>query len=141
MARAVARISLPERGFFFRPTLLDRCDAANPAASQEIFGPVISVIPVAGDDEAVEVARSVPYGLYDYVFSADVARAQAIAARLDAAQVAINTTTRPAEAPFGGTKHSGLGRAGGILAVHAYTELRTTVALGAAVRVPPGRLS
>lgn len=119
--------ALPERGHWYRPTLLDGCDAANPAAGQEIFGPVLTVLPVADDDEAVEVANSTPYGLYDYVFSRDVEHAQAIADRLEAAQVAINTHVRPPEAPFGGAKASGLGRAGGILALHAYTELHTIV--------------
>lgn len=99
----------------------------NPAACQEIFGPVIAVQPVADDDEAVTVANSTPYCLYDYVFSADLERADALAGRLDAAQVAINTHVRPPEAPFGGAKASGLGRAGGVLALHAYTELRTIV--------------
>jgi phenylacetaldehyde dehydrogenase len=89
---------------------------------EEVFGPVLSVMRTHGDEEAVAAANSTRYALYDYVFSADVARARELAARLRSAQVGVNTTRRNMAAPFGGNRGSGLGRSGG----HYSLDLCTT---------------
>jgi phenylacetaldehyde dehydrogenase len=88
-----------------------------------VFGPVLSVMRTHGDEEAVAAANSTRYALYDYVFSADVARAGELAARLRSAQVGVNTTRRNMAAPFGGNRGSGLGRSGG----HYSLDLCTTL--------------
>src|SRR3546814_10795519 len=95
------------------PTLLAACGPDNPAVQQEFFGPVVVVVPVDDEDEAVAVANGTEFGLYDYVFSADTARAMRVAKQLRTGNVGINTAQRNHEAPFGGFKMSGVGRDGG----------------------------
>jgi acyl-CoA reductase-like NAD-dependent aldehyde dehydrogenase len=116
-----------ERGFFVGPTLLAGCNNQMTPVREEIFGPVIVVVPVDSDDEAIAVANDSDYGLYDYVFSEDTGRAYAIAQQLEAGHVGINTAQRNHEAPFGGFKMSGIGRDGGDFGLHAYTELQSIV--------------
>ncbi|HZP28149.1 MAG TPA: aldehyde dehydrogenase family protein [Acidimicrobiia bacterium] len=116
-----------ERGFFVGPTLLAGCTNQMTPVREEIFGPVIVVVPVDSDDEAVAVANDSDYGLYDYVFSEDTGRAYGIAQQLEAGHVGINTAQRNHEAPFGGFKMSGIGRDGGDFGLHAYTELQSIV--------------
>ena len=95
---------------------------------EEIFGPVVVVIPVDDDDEAVAVANSTDYGLYDYVMTQrHRARAFALAERLRSGNVGINTAQRNMESPFGGFKMSGVGRDGGDFGLLAYTEMQTVV--------------
>jgi phenylacetaldehyde dehydrogenase len=94
---------------------------------EEIFGPVIVVVPFDGEDEGVAIANDSEYGLYDYVFSQDAARAFRVAKQLRCGHVGINTAQRNHEAPFGGFKMSGIGRDGGEFGVHAYTELQSIV--------------
>ena len=94
---------------------------------EEIFGPVIVVVPFDDDDEGVAIANDTEFGLYDYVFSGDSARAMRIGRRLRSANVGINTVQRNHETPFGGTKYSGVGRDGGSYGLQAYTELQSMV--------------
>ena len=94
---------------------------------QEIFGPVIVVVPYDDDDEAIAIANDSDYGLYDYVFSEDTAAAYAMAQQLEAGHVGINTAQRNHEAPFGGFKMSGVGRDGGDFGLYAYTEMQSIV--------------
>jgi acyl-CoA reductase-like NAD-dependent aldehyde dehydrogenase len=91
------------------------------------MGPVVTVLAVDDDDDAVEVANGTSYGLYDYVWSADAMRAMAIARRLRSGNVGINTMQRNHEAPFGGMKQSGVGRDGGSFGLHAYSEMQSIV--------------
>ncbi len=116
-----------ERGFYVAPTLLAECRADMQPVQEEIFGPVIVVIPVDDDDEAVAVANSTDYGLYDYVITEDSARAFNLAKRLRSGNVGLNTAQRNMEAPFGGFKLSGVGRDGGDFGLLAYTEMQTVV--------------
>jgi acyl-CoA reductase-like NAD-dependent aldehyde dehydrogenase len=116
-----------ERGFYVAPTLLAGCRADMKPVQEEIFGPVVVVIPVDDDDEAVAVANSTDYGLYDYVITKDSARAFNVAKRLRSGNVGINTAQRNMEAPFGGFKLSGVGRDGGDFGLLAYTEMQTVV--------------
>lgn len=116
-----------ERGFYATPTLIAGCKPDNAAVQQEFFGPVVVVVPVDDEDEAVAVANATEFGLYDYVFSADTARALRVAKQLRTGNVGINTAQRNHEAPFGGFKMSGVGRDGGSFGLHAYSELQSIV--------------
>jgi acyl-CoA reductase-like NAD-dependent aldehyde dehydrogenase len=114
-------------GYYAAPTLLADCTTDMTAVQEEIFGPVITVLPFDDEDEAVELANGTSFGLYDYVWSADSARAMGVARRLRTGNVGINTLQRNHEAPFGGMKQSGVGRDGGSFGLHAYSEIQSIV--------------
>ncbi|MGW7196225.1 aldehyde dehydrogenase family protein [Streptomyces chryseus] len=132
-ARLVAGGDRPsyDKGFYVAPTLLADCTNDMRVVREEIFGPVIVVVPFDGDeDEAVALANDSDYGLIDYVWSGDVARAFRVARRLRAGGVGVNTVGRNMEAPFGGFKKSGVGRDVGSYALHAYSETQAIVWTG-----------
>ncbi|WP_369271705.1 aldehyde dehydrogenase family protein [Streptomyces sp. R11] len=116
-----------DTGFYVTPTLLADCTNDMRVAREEIFGPVVVVIPFDDEDEGVALADDSDYGLIDYVWSGDVARAFRVARRLRAGGVGINTVGRNMEAPFGGFKKSGVGRDVGSYALHAYSEVQAIV--------------
>ncbi|MFG2970949.1 aldehyde dehydrogenase family protein [Streptomyces sp. NPDC048288] len=116
-----------ERGFYVTPTLLADCTNDMRAAREEIFGPVVSVVPFDDEEEGIALANDSDFGLIDYVWSGDVARAFRVARRLRAGGVGINTVGRNMEAPFGGFKKSGVGRDVGSYALHAYSEVQAIV--------------
>jgi acyl-CoA reductase-like NAD-dependent aldehyde dehydrogenase len=116
-----------EKGFFLEPTLVANCRPDMKAVREEIFGPVIVVVPFDDDEEGVAIANDSDFGLYDYVFSSDSARAMKVGRRLRAGNIGINTVQRNHETPFGGTKYSGVGRDGGSFGLHAYSELQSVV--------------
>ena len=114
-----------DTGFYVAPTLI--VDATNEMtiAREEVFGPVITVIPFDTEDEAIAIANDSPYGLYSYVFSEDSGKAMAVAKLLRCGNVGINTLQRNHEAAFGGFKYSGIGRDGGSWGLHAYSEMQS----------------
>ncbi|MFI6657489.1 aldehyde dehydrogenase family protein [Streptomyces sp. NPDC050523] len=116
-----------ERGFYVAPTLLADCTNDMRVAREEIFGPVVVVVPFDDEDEGVALANDSDYGLIDYVWSGDVARAFRVARRLRAGGVGVNTVGRNMEAPFGGFRKSGVGRDVGSYALHAYSEVQAIV--------------
>jgi len=116
-----------DKGFYLEPTLIAGCRPDMRVVREEIFGPVIAVVPFDDDDEGVAMANDSDFGLYDYVFSSDSARAMRIGRRLRAGNIGINTVQRNHETPFGGTKFSGVGRDGGSFGLHAYSELQSMV--------------
>ncbi|MEU2953726.1 aldehyde dehydrogenase family protein [Streptomyces xanthochromogenes] len=116
-----------DRGFYVAPTLLADCTNDMRVAREEIFGPVVVVIPFDDEEEGVALANDSDYGLLDYVWSGDVARGFRVARRLRAGGVGVNTIGRNMEAPFGGFKKSGVGRDVGSYALHAYSELQSIV--------------
>ncbi|MBY8343495.1 aldehyde dehydrogenase family protein [Streptomyces spinosirectus] len=116
-----------ERGFYVAPTLLADCTNEMRVAREEIFGPVVVVVPFDDEDEGIALANDSDYGLIDYVWSGDVARAFRVARRLRAGGVGVNTVGRNMEAPFGGFKKSGVGRDVGSYALHAYSEVQAIV--------------
>ncbi|MER5831922.1 aldehyde dehydrogenase family protein [Streptomyces sp. NPDC002130] len=120
------RPDLPS-GFYVAPTLLADCTGDMRVAREEIFGPVVVVIPFDDEEEGIALADDTDYGLIDYVWSGDVARAFRVARRLRAGGVGINTVGRNMEAPFGGFKQSGVGRDVGSYALHAYSEVQSIV--------------
>ena len=112
------------KGYFYRPTLL--CDVAPEAVSEEIFGPVMSVIPFRTDDEALEIANSTEYGLGSSVWTESLAAAHKYADELKAGVVWVNKhLILPPEMPFGGVGNSGFGRENGMDFVYEYTEAKS----------------
>ncbi|MFJ5059676.1 aldehyde dehydrogenase family protein [Streptomyces nigra] len=116
-----------DQGFYVPPTLLSDCTNDMRVAREEIFGPVVTVTPFDDEEEGIALANDSDYGLIDYVWSADVARAFRVARRLRAGGVGVNTVARNMEAPFGGFKKSGVGRDVGSYALHAYSEVQAIV--------------
>jgi aldehyde dehydrogenase (NAD+) len=115
---------LPERGFWFRPTLFTGVSQSHRIAREEIFGPVLSILTFRTPDEAVEKANNTPYGLSAGVWTEKGSRILWMAERLKAGVVWANTFNRfdPAS-PFGGYKESGFGREGGLHGLEPYLEL------------------
>ncbi|MFI6339099.1 aldehyde dehydrogenase family protein [Streptomyces sp. NPDC050535] len=116
-----------DRGFYVAPTLLADCTPDMRVVREEIFGPVVVVLPFDDEEEGIALANDSDYGLIDYVWSGDVARAFRVARRLRAGGVGVNTVGRNMEAPFGGFKKSGVGRDVGSYALHAYSEVQAIV--------------
>jgi aldehyde dehydrogenase (NAD+) len=112
-----------ERGWFVRPTVVSRLDNGSRIAQEEIFGPVLAVIPVEDVEEAVRVANDSDYGLSGAVWAGDVAGAVAVARRLRTGQVSVNGGRFNVAAPFGGFKKSGVGRELGPHGLAEYFEL------------------
>jgi aldehyde dehydrogenase (NAD+) len=113
-----------ERGYYFEPTVLDVPDNANPAAQEEIFGPVLAVIGYRDLDDAVRIANDSIYGLSGQVYGADVAGATTVARRIRSGAVNVNTSMFSAYAPSGGYKQSGLGRERGVEGIRAFQEIK-----------------
>ena len=115
---------LPERGYFFRPTLFTNVAQSHRIAQEEIFGPVLSVLTFRTPDEAVEKANNTPYGLSAGIWTEKGSRILDMARRMRAGVVWANTfNTFDPTSPFGGYKESGFGREGGMHGLHAYVRL------------------
>ncbi|HWD03862.1 MAG TPA: aldehyde dehydrogenase family protein [Amycolatopsis sp.] len=114
-------------GNFVAPTIFADVDNSATIAQEEIFGPVLAVVPFDSEDEAVELANATEYGLGAGLFTADSARAFRVARQLRAGTIGINGFQVEPHLPFGGFKQSGLGREGGLSAFEAYTELKTVL--------------
>ena len=119
-----------DRGYYFQPTVLDVPGNDNPAARDEIFGPVISIIGYRDIDDAVALANDSDYGLSAQVYGADVAAAVAVARRLRTGAVNVNSGFFSAYAPGGGYKQSGLGRERGVPGIREFQEVKH-MAIGA----------
>src|SRR5581483_5375387 len=114
-----------DRGFFVEPTLVVGVDNDATIAREEVFGPVLVAMPHDGDDDAVRIANDSDYGLSAAVYGGDLARAEAVAARLRTGTVGINGGLWYAAAvPFGGYKQSGMGREMGVQGFEEYLETK-----------------
>jgi aldehyde dehydrogenase (NAD+) len=111
-----------ERGYFVRPTVFGNVRNDMTIAREEIFGPVLSIIPYRDDEDAIAIANDTPYGLHAYVFGADLARTNRVVAEIQAGRVFVNGLYDAPEAPFGGFKQSGLGREFGVFGLDTYLE-------------------
>ena len=112
------------RGYFFEPTVLDVPDNSNPAAQDEIFGPVLSVLGYRDVDHAVAMANDTVYGLSGQVYGADLRHATEVAERIRSGAVTVNGGTSGAYASSGGYKQSGLGRERGVEGVRSFQQIK-----------------
>lgn len=117
-----------DRGFYVRPTVFSGVTRDMRIAREEIFGPVLCIMPYADEDEAVSIANDTVYGLGAHVQSGDPVRAKAIARRIRSGQVHINYPAWTAHAPFGGYKQSGNGREYGVHGFEEYLETKAILA-------------
>ncbi len=113
-----------EEGYFVQPTVFANVNNQMKIAREEIFGPVLSIIPFENEEEAVAIANDTSYGLTDYVQSGDSERTQRVARRLRAGMVQANGAARASGSPFGGYKQSGNGREGGIHGFMEFLEVK-----------------
>jgi acyl-CoA reductase-like NAD-dependent aldehyde dehydrogenase len=116
-----------EQGFYVAPTLFADCRNDMRIVREEIFGPVVSVLPFDEEEEAITLANDSDYGLINYVWTADAARGYRVGRQLQSGTVDLNTVTQQMEAPFGGFKQSGVGRDRGSFGLHAYSEMQAIV--------------
>ncbi len=114
-----------DKGYFVKPTIFADVTSDMTIAQEEIFGPVLVIMPYDSEDEAVEIANSTIYGLAGGVQSADLERAKAFARRLRTGQVEINGGGFNIQAPFGGYKQSGNGRELGKYGLEEFTEIKS----------------
>jgi len=112
-------------GYFVKPTIFGKVKNSMTIAQEEIFGPVLSIIPYQDEEEAVRIANDTPYGLAGAVWSADETRAQKVARRIRAGQVDVNGGAFNMNAPFGGFKQSGHGREAGIFGLEEFLEYKS----------------
>lgn len=116
-----------ERGYFVKPTVFANVHNDMAIAREEIFGPVLSVIPYEDEEDAIRIANDSIYGLQAYVLSSQPDRARRVAARLEAGTVLINRAGPELLAPFGGAKQSGIGRELGLFGLEAFLEPKAIV--------------
>ncbi|MDT3382135.1 aldehyde dehydrogenase family protein [Labrys neptuniae] len=114
-----------EKGYFTKPTIFADVDPNMRIAREEIFGPVLSIIPFDTEEQAIELANDTNYGLAAYLQTGDDKRAERVAARLRAGMVHINGGPHRYGSPFGGYKQSGNGREGGIFGLEDFLEVKT----------------
>ncbi|MEM8578942.1 MAG: aldehyde dehydrogenase family protein [Pseudomonadota bacterium] len=112
------------KGFYVRPTVFADVNNDMTIAREEIFGPVLSIIPFDTEEEAVKIANDTPYGLTNYVQTTDGACANRLAGQLRSGMVEMNGTSRAAGSPFGGMKQSGNGREGGVWGLEDFLEVK-----------------
>jgi betaine-aldehyde dehydrogenase len=113
------------QGAFILPTIFDRVDPGMRIAREEIFGPVVGIIPFDSEEEAVRLANATPYGLSGSIWTRDIGRALRVAKGVKSGVLSINSNSSVhTEAPFGGYKMSGIGRELGMHALELYTEVK-----------------
>jgi succinate-semialdehyde dehydrogenase/glutarate-semialdehyde dehydrogenase len=118
-----ARVEGP--GSFYQPTVLTEVVAGSSILREEIFGPVVTIVPFTDEADAVAKANDTEYGLVSYVFTRDLARGQRLIETLQTGMMGLNVgVVSNAAAPFGGVKQSGVGREGGLEGIHEYLETK-----------------
>jgi aminomuconate-semialdehyde/2-hydroxymuconate-6-semialdehyde dehydrogenase len=112
-----------EAGYFVQPTILEGLGPACSINQEEIFGPVVSIMPFKNEEEVIAMANSTRYGLAASIFTQDISKGHRVAAKVNSGIVWINTwMMRDLRIPFGGMKDSGLGREGGFKSLEFFTE-------------------
>ena len=113
-----------EKGFFVKPTIFADVNNQMTIAQTEIFGPVLSMIPFDSEEEAIEIANDTPYGLENYIQTQDQEKAKRISKKLLSGVVEVNGNGLALGSPFGGFKHSGIGREGGKHGFNEFIEVK-----------------
>ena len=119
-----------DRGWFIEPTVFGNVDNSSTIAQEEIFGPVLSVIPADNEQQAIAIANDTIYGLNASVFTNDVDRARDVARQLRSGTVGHNAFRTDFGIAFGGFKQSGIGREGGTEGLHPFLETKTVILEG-----------
>jgi aldehyde dehydrogenase (NAD+) len=112
------------RGYYVRPTVFADVNNDMTIAREEVFGPVLAMIPFETEEEAIAIANDTPYGLSSYVQTGDAERARRVSRQLRAGMVQVNGASRAPGSPFGGYKQSGLGREGGKYGLEDFLEVK-----------------
>ena len=114
-----------DKGYFVKPTAFADVNNQMEIARTEIFGPVLSIIPFETEEEAISIANDTPYGLTNYIQTQDQKKANRVARKLRSGMVDVNGTGIAVDAPFGGYKHSGIGREAGAHGLEEFLEVKT----------------
>jgi aldehyde dehydrogenase (NAD+) len=120
------------KGYFVKPTIFSNVTNDMVIAREEIFGPVLCILPYESEEEAIRIANDTPYGLAAYVWSKDPARARQVGARIRAGQVILNGARGDMNTPFGGFKRSGNGREWGEHGLRDFLEIKAMLGADAA---------
>jgi aldehyde dehydrogenase (NAD+) len=120
------------KGYFVKPTIFSNVRNDMTIAREEIFGPVLCILPYQSEEEAVQIANDTPYGLAAYVWSQDNVRARRVGNRIRAGQVALNGASGDMQTPFGGFKMSGNGREWGEFGLRDFLEVKAMIGVDAA---------
>ena len=115
------------KGYYVRPTVFANVRNDMTIAREEIFGPVLSILPYRDEEDAIRIANDTPYGLSGYVSSGDLAHARRVASRLRAGNVHLNGAPPDFGAPFGGFKQSGNGREWGVYGFEEFLEVKAVM--------------
>ena len=114
-----------DKGYFVKPTAFADVNNQMEIARTEIFGPVLSIIPFETEEEAISIANDTPYGLTNYIQTQDQQKANRVSRKLRSGMVDVNGAGIAVDAPFGGYKHSGIGREAGALGIEEFLEVKT----------------
>ena len=114
-----------DKGYFVKPTAFADVNNQMEIARTEIFGPVLSIIPFETEEEAISIANDTPYGLTNYIQTQDQKKANRVARKLRSGMVDVNGAGIAVDAPFGGYKHSGIGREAGAHGLEEFLEVKT----------------
>jgi succinate-semialdehyde dehydrogenase/glutarate-semialdehyde dehydrogenase len=115
-------------GTFYEPTVVSDVRQGSDILREEIFGPVLAIVPFDDEDDAVRIANDTEYGLVSYVYTESLSRGQRMIERLETGMMGLNVgVVSNAAAPFGGWKFSGLGREGGAEGIHEYLQTKYTL--------------
>jgi aldehyde dehydrogenase (NAD+) len=120
------------KGYYVRPTIFSNVRNDMTIAREEIFGPVLCILPYQTEEQAIQIANDTPYGLAAYVWSKDLSRARRVGARIRAGQVSINGAQGDMNTPFGGFKKSGNGREYGEYGLRDFLEVKAVMGADAA---------
>ena len=112
------------RGYYVKPTVFADVSNDMTIAQEEVFGPVLSIIPFESEDEAISIANDTPYGLTNYIQTSDTDKRRRVARQLRSGMVETNGKGFAQGSPFGGYKQSGNGREGGIFGLEEFLEVK-----------------
>jgi len=114
-----------KKGYFIKPTVFTDVKNSMRIAKEEIFGPVLSIIPFENEDEAIKITNDTEYGLGNYLQTEDSEKAKRVSKKLRSGIVYVNHKSADSGTPFGGYRQSGNGREGGNWGLHEYLEVKT----------------